>query len=173
MKISENPSPKAIRWRWHCLRLAGLFLMLSAIWHPHHMGMLISIGIAVFITAYAAKSAEEDLLLEVFDEGANLRLALGEKRATVSLAEIEEAIYQDGGDGKDLVVITFLKPTPFGLHIELAPQPVQRFNWDVKLWLHDLNMRIADVKSSARHTDMTSSSDLPFEPSPPAGQVWM
>jgi hypothetical protein len=137
------------------------------------MAMLISMGIAIFVVAYAAKSLEEDFLLEVFDEDNNLRLALGDKHAIIPLAEIEQAIYQDGGEGKDLVLITLLKPSPFGQHIEVIPLPVHKFNWDVKHWLHDLNMRISDAKSNAGRADMASGSDFPFESAPPAGQVWM
>jgi hypothetical protein len=173
MKVSSNPSLLGIRVRWHCLRLAAIAVALAAIWFPNRVGELIGLGIALFSVAYVLKASEEDLLIEVFDDGDRLRFEQGEIRFSVGLTEIEKVTYKEANDGMDIVVISVLPTIAFGRFIEFIPQPGYKFDCNGKLWFDDLQKRIAEARSIATAKDVENSVDVSFELFSPSGQNWM
>ena len=49
----------------------------------------------------------------------------------------------------DQVTITLAQTTPFGKVIRLVPQPVYVFEWNVKVWFADLQLRVQNAKTNA------------------------
>ncbi|MGB9989967.1 hypothetical protein [Pseudoduganella rhizocola] len=171
MKVSDNPSSKAIRWRWNALRLAGLSLLMSAIWSTNKVGMLVGAGLAMLVVSYIVRALEEEWLLEVYDEGINLRLQLGETNVSVVLTEIDQLSVQDGEEGRDYVRIALFQGSPFGRYIDFFPLPLRKFHWNVGLWIDDVNRRISNAK--AESTPKVSQAAINASIEAPTGQVWM
>lgn len=173
MKISNNTSRQGIRWRWNFFRLVALSLVLAAFWCPNHVGELIGMGFALLFVAYVSKTSEEDLLIEVFDDGDRLRFALDDVRISVSLTAIEKAVFQNGGDGCDSVTVSTFHATPFGRHVRLLPDPNLKFQGNPKRWFDDLEKRICDAKAGAREDVIGDSDCTSHEPISVSGQIWM
>lgn len=148
MKISSNPTREGIRFRWHLVRIAAVAVMLAAFWFTDNAVNLVAAGLVTLVAAYSSKINDEDLLVEVFDDGESLRFLLGELHASVRMAEIEKVAFQDGGDGTDKVTVTLAQTTPFGRVIELTLEPVYVFDWNVKVWFADLQRRVEEAKSN-------------------------
>ena len=149
MKISRNPTRQGIRLRWHLLRFAAGAAMLAAFWFPKHAVDLVAIGLVILVGAILSKANDEDLLVEVFDDGDSLRFELGELHSSARMAEIEKVEFTDGGEGMDRVTVTLAHTTPFGRAIELTPQSVYVFDWEVSVWFADLQRRVQEAKSNA------------------------
>lgn len=147
--------------------------MLAAFWYPNHVGDLIGMGFALLFVAYVSKTSEEDLLIEVFDDGDRLQFALDDVRISVSLTEIEKAVFQNGGDGCDSVTISMFHATPFGRHVRLLPEPNHKFQGNPKRWFDDLEKRIFEAKARAAEDAIGDSVNAPHEPIAVSGQIWM
>ena len=149
MKISSNPTRQGIRLRWHLLRFAAVVAVLAAFWFPKHAVDLVAIGLVILVGAILSKANDEDLLVEVFDDGDSLRFELGDLHASARMAEIEKVEFRDGGEGMDRVTVTLAHTTPLGRAIELTPQPVYVFDGKVSVWFADLQRRVQEAKSNA------------------------
>ena len=147
--------------------------MLASFRYPNRVGDLIGASIVVFVIAYASKALEGDLLIEVFDDGDQLRFELDEAHVSVNLTEIKEAVYQDGGDGMDTVTVSICYATPFGRHIEFIPEPNHRFQGDSKRWFDDLEKRIIEAKTKAAEDAIEISVERPGDLGSVSGQTWM
>jgi hypothetical protein len=163
MKISNNTSRQVIRWRWHCLRLIGLALMLAAFWYKDRAIDLIATSIVVFVGALASKAFDEDLLVEVFDDGDRLRFKLDEVHVSISLTDVKEVVFQDGGDGKDTVTILICHDTPFGRQVELVPEPNLKFQGNPKHWFNDLQKRVFEAKANVADAVNGESVDASYK----------
>jgi hypothetical protein len=147
--------------------------MLAAFWYTNRVGTLIGAGIVVFVIAYASKALEEDFLVEVFDDGDRMRFELDEERVSVDLAEIEKAVFQDGGDGKDTVTILTCHANPFGRQVEFIPEPNHRFQGDPKRWFDDLEKRIFEAKTKVSENVTKAPVGPSCESISASGQNWM
>ncbi|MYM71170.1 hypothetical protein GTP56_03035 [Duganella sp. FT134W] len=163
MKISNNTSRQGIRWRWHCLRLIGLALMLAAFWYKDRSVDLIATSIVVFVGALASKALGEDLLVEVFDDGDRLRFELDEVHVSISLTDVKEVVFKDGGDGKDTVTILICHDTPFGRQVELVPEPNLKFQGNPKHWFNDLQKRVFEAKANVAAAVNGESVDASYK----------
>lgn len=95
---------------------------------------------------YASKLLEEDLLVEVFDDGDRLRLVRENVCISVRLSEIQKITFQDGRDGMDIVTLSFLNSTPWGQHVDFLPELHYKFGGDLKHWFDVLEARIVQAK---------------------------
>jgi hypothetical protein len=177
MKISNNPSRQGIRWRWRFFQLVALLTMLSAISFPNRVRELVGVCVVMFVVAYVSKVLEEDLLVEVFDDGDRLRLQQDEVVVSVSLVEIEKASFQDGGDGSDKVTLSLFHPTPWGRYIDFIPEPLYKFEGNARRLFDDLEMRIVDAKASAKAKAeaqaIQDSGNATCESAAFSGESWM
>lgn len=148
MKISRNPSRQGIRWRWRCMQLVALLTVSAAVLYPGRIRELIGAGVVLIAISYASKLLEEDLLIEVFDDGNRLRLAHEKIYVSVGLMEVEKITFKDGRDGMDIVTLSFLNATPWGQHVDFLPEPHWKFGGDIKLWFDDLEARILQAKAN-------------------------
>ncbi|MTW12756.1 hypothetical protein GM658_19290 [Pseudoduganella eburnea] len=131
------------------MRTAAVLALLVAIWLPAYRGPLLGGGVMVFIGAYITRSCSEDFLVQVFDDGGCLRFEREGVRISVDLGEIQELEYRDGGDGSDIVSVTYYQATPFGRLIEFYPEPVYVFDWNTEVWFADLERRVLAAKAGA------------------------
>lgn len=148
MKISRNPSRQGIRWRWRLMQLVALLTVSAAILFPSRLWELIGAGVLLIAIAHVSKVLEEDLLVEVFDDGDGLRLECENVHVSIGLREIEKVTFQDGKDGMDIVTLSFLDATPWGRHVDFLPEPHYEFGGDIKLWFDALGARILQAKAN-------------------------
>lgn len=120
----------------------------SAVFFPNRIRELIGAGVLLIAITYLSKVCEEDYLVEVFDDGDRLRLELENDHVSVRLTEIQKITFLDGGDGEDIVTLSFLNATPWGRHVDFLPAPHYKFDGVVKLWFDDLEVRILQAKAN-------------------------
>lgn len=130
------------------MQLVALLTVSAAVLYPSQIGELIGAGVLLIAITYASKLLEEDLLVEVFDDGDGLRLVREKVYVLVGLKEIEKITFQDGRDGMDILTLSFLDATPWGRHIDFLPEPHYKFGSDVKLWFEDFEARILQAKAN-------------------------
>lgn len=145
------------------MQLVALLTVSAAIFFPSRIWELIGAGVLLIAISHVSKVLEEDLLVEVFDDGDGLLLECDNVHVSVGLWEIEKVTFQDGKDGMDIVTLSILNATPWGRHVDFLPEPDYKFGGDIKLWFDALEARILQAKANKTAKLIDNSVDDSLE----------